>query len=172
MKNILAISGSIKSNSLNNRLLDFIADSIKEHAHVAIFNELTELPYFEPGLADDRLPVSVQEFLNRIAAADAVLITTPEYVFSIPGILKNALEWTVGGPVLSDKPAGIIVAASLGESAFASLDKLVSTLIQYPIPAGRKLLIQSPGRYFDDSGAITDEKLKGQLIALARNLIA
>jgi chromate reductase len=171
VKKILAISGSIKPNSSNYRLLTFIAETMKAEAHVEIYSGLTRLPYFEPGLQDEQLPEAVQSFLTKIDAADAVLIATPEYVFSIPGVLKNALEWTVAGTAFSDKPVAIIVAASQGEKALASLDVIMSTLAQSPLPRGRKLIVQSPGRHFDGDGNLTNEDVKAQVLALVRDLM-
>lgn len=171
MKKILGISGSIKPNSSNYRILNTIGKELEGHAQLEIYTGLTQLPYFEPGVADDQLADSVKDFLQRIEAADAVLIATPEYVFSIPGILKNALEWTVASTLFSDKAVGIIVSASLGDEALALLDLILSTLVQAPVPPERMLLIQSPARYFDNDGNLTDEEIKAKIVALASDLI-
>ena len=67
-------------------------------------------------------------FRKSIEEADAVLICTPEYVFSLPGILKNALEWTVSTTVFSDKPTALLTASSSGEKAHESLLLVMKTL--------------------------------------------
>jgi len=172
MKHLFAISGSTKTNSSNEKILAFISDQFKEEANIEIYSCLKELPYFEPGLNEDQLPEKVKEFLSKINAADAILISTPEYVFSLPGILKNGLEWTVASTVLSDKAVGIIVAAASGEKAFESLELIMSTLTQSPIAPERKLLIKGIGKYIDGSGQITDKNIKAQLISLTKHLLS
>ena len=172
MKHLFAISGSTKTNSSNEKILAFISDQFKEEANIEIYSCLKELPYFEPGLNEDQLPEKVKEFLSKINAADAILISTPEYVFSLPGILKNALEWTVASTVLSDKAVGIIVAAASGEKAFESLELIMSTLTQSSIVMERKLLIKGIGKYIDGSGQITDKNIKAQLISLTKHLLS
>ena len=172
MKHLFAISGSTKTNSSNEKILAFISDQFKEEANIEIYSCLKELPYFEPGLNEDQLPEKVKEFLSKINAADAILISTPEYVFSLPGILKNGLEWTVASTVLSDKAVGIIVAAASGEKAFESLELIMSTLTQSSIVMERKLLIKGIGKYIDGSGQITDKNIKAQLISLTKHLLS
>ncbi|WP_316812164.1 NADPH-dependent FMN reductase [Pedobacter heparinus] len=172
MKNILAISGSTKKGASNEKIIGFIANTLSGKAHIDIYKGLKELPYFEPGLTDEQLPAEVKDFLDKINNADAILISTPEYVFSIPGVLKNALEWTVATTVLSDKPIDFIVAAASGEKAFESLDLILSTLVQYPIVLKNKLLIKGVGQYFDAHGMLTNESVKAQLTSLGENLIS
>jgi chromate reductase len=172
MKHLFAISGSTKTNSSNEKILAFISDQFKDEANIEIYSCLKELPYFEPGLNEDQLPEEVKKFLLKINAADAILISTPEYVFSLPGILKNALEWTVASTVLSDKAVGIIVAAASGEKAFESLELIMSTLTQSSIAMERKLLIKGIGKYFDGSGQIIDKNIKAQLISLTKHLLS
>lgn len=155
MKNILAISGSIRNNSSNERLLKGIAELYKQDVNIQLFEELAALPFFIPG--EGKVPLVVQSFLNKIEKADAVLICSPEYVFSIPGILKNALEWTVATTVFSDKVVGFIVAAASGVKAFDELDLILSTLVQSEIAAERKLLFSGGQKLIDAECKITDE---------------
>jgi NAD(P)H-dependent FMN reductase len=75
-----------------------------------------------------RIPTVVQQLRDKIQAADGVLICTPEYVFSLPGILKNALEWLVSTTVLTNKPMALITAAASGDKAKESLELIVRTL--------------------------------------------
>lgn len=155
MKNILAISGSIRNNSSNERLLKAIAELYKQDVNIQLFEDLAALPFFTPGEVE--VPLVVQSFLNKIEKADAVLICSPEYVFSIPGILKNALEWAVATTVFSDKTVGFIVAAASGVKAFDELDLILSTLVQSEIVAERKLLFSGGQKLIDAQGKITDE---------------
>jgi chromate reductase len=172
MKSLLAISGSTKINSSNENIISFILDQFKDEVNTEFYKGLKDLPYFEPGLNEGQLPEEVKKFLSKINAADAILICTPEYVFSLPGILKNALEWTVASTVLSDKAVGFVVAAASGEKAFESLDLIMGTLTQSSIAMERKLLIKGIGKYIDGFGKITDESIKAQLTSLAKHLLS
>ncbi|MBS0619548.1 MAG: NAD(P)H-dependent oxidoreductase, partial [Spirochaetes bacterium] len=82
-----------------------------------------------------------QELREKIALADAVIIGTPEYVFSVPAILKNALEWCVASTVFTDKPTALIVAASAGEKTFEQLSLILKT-IQCRIEPGTMLHVK------------------------------
>ena len=93
-QSILAISGSATINSSNEKILHAIKNGFEEQVNIEVCNIIKELPHFNPGLTEEP-PLVVQQFFDKIKAADGVLICTPEYIFSIPAILKNALEWTV-----------------------------------------------------------------------------
>lgn len=169
MKNILAISGSIRNNSSNERLLKAIAEMYRQNVNIQLFEDLATLPFFIPG--EGEVPLVVQSFLNKVEKADAVLICSPEYVFSIPGILKNALEWTVATTVFSDKTVGFIVAAASGVKAFDELDLILSTLVQSEIAAEQKLLIIGGQKLIDDQGKITDDSYLVRIRALVDSLL-
>lgn len=94
-KSILAISGSIRNNSTNGNIIREIGNLVNKDFEYTIFDGLTELPYFSPDIDDSQISQSVKDFRKLIEESDGVIICTPEYVFSLPGILKNALEWTV-----------------------------------------------------------------------------
>src|SRR5688500_10423432 len=112
MLTLLAISGSTRKNSSNERMLRAIAAQYSGQLEVEIYTRIDELPHFNPDATTGTLPPAVQELLAKIEQADGVLICTPEYVFSLPGALKNALEWTVATTVFSYKPVAFIVAAA------------------------------------------------------------
>lgn len=111
-----------------------------------MYEEINSLPHFNPDLSTDR-PAVVNNFLQRIAQADAVIICSPEYVFSIPGTLKNALEWTVSSVVFTDKPVCLIVAATGGEKAFESLNLIMTTLGAKISEKGKLLISISNSKY-------------------------
>ena len=127
-KKVLGILGSTKANSNNERLLRRVGKLIEENIEFSIFNQIAELPHFNPDLDNDAVAPLVTDFRNRITEADGVLICTPEYVFSIPGSLKNALEWTVSTVVFSDKPLGIITVSASGEKGHEQLQLIMRTL--------------------------------------------
>ena len=96
--------------------------------------------------------------LRSIAAADGVVICTPEYVFSLPGSLKNAIEWTVSTTVFSNKPVAIITASGLGEKAHEALQLIMKTIEATMLPS-TQLLIQGARTKLNDSGEIVDEAI-------------
>lgn len=126
-KNILAICGSTRQSSANLHIINAIAQLGKEQLDIALF-DITTLPHFNQDVSDEQAPASVMAFREAVAKADGVLICTPEYVFSLPGVLKNAIEWTVSTTVFSDKPTALITASSSGEKAHESLLLVMNTL--------------------------------------------
>src|SRR5688500_12273059 len=94
-KKILAIPGSTRRNSVNHLILNLIASEFGDALDVRIFTGLCDLPYFNPDVTDEQTDPEVDRFRNEVVSAAGVIICTPEYVFSLPGALKNALEWTV-----------------------------------------------------------------------------
>lgn len=129
LKTILAIIGSAGKNSSNEQLVEFLAASSKNELNWIVFNELKSLPHFDTELSVNNTPQEILDFRKRIEQADGVLICTPEYVFSIPSGLKNAIEWCVSTTVFSDKPCGLITASAQGEKGHEELQLLMKTLM-------------------------------------------
>ena len=129
IKTILAIIGSASENSSNRQLVEFLAVSSKNKFNWIVFNELKSLPHFDPELSVNNTPQEIVAFRALIDQADGVIICTPEYVFSIPAGLKNAIEWCVSGTVFSDKPCGLITASAQGEKGHEELQLLMKTLM-------------------------------------------
>ena len=127
-KKILAIIGSTRANSSNLKLVAKIEALSREIFDFTIFDEISSLPHFNPDLDNDHPPESVVSFRKNIAEADGILICTPEYVFSLPGSLKNAIEWCVSTTVLSQKPVGLITASASGDKASEELQLIMQTL--------------------------------------------
>lgn len=125
---ILAICGSTRQVSANLQIIKSLEAIAGTAWELTLYTGLAELPYFNQDVTEEQIPPSVREFRKAIDSADAVLICTPEYVFSLPGILKNALEWTVSTTVFSDKPVALITASSSGEKAHESLLLVMKTL--------------------------------------------
>ncbi len=171
MKRILAISGSTRKNSTNWKIIEQVSGLFRDRVIVEIYEDLNRLPHFDPSGKDSELPDIVKGFLAKIDQADGVLISTPEYVFSLPSVLKNALEWTVAETVLSYKPAAFIVASSSGKMAFESLDLILKTLLQQPVPEEAKLLIQGAKGKVDENGRIEDKDILSQIRGVVNSLI-
>jgi NAD(P)H-dependent FMN reductase len=155
MKNILAISGSLRVRSTNLTIIEAIAEMFADEIKVTIYDGLASLPHFNPDL-EKGVPVpEIEDFRRRIRASDGVLICTPEYVFSIPGVLKNALEWTVGTNDFEGVPVALITASSLGEKTHESLFLVLKT-IGARISEKTALLISGARTRINSEGKITD----------------
>lgn len=169
MKQILAIIGSTKNRSTNWVLIKTLQELAGDKADITIYDEITALPFFNPDLDNDSPPDVVMRLREQIAKADAVIITTPEYVFSLPGVLKNALEWTVSTRVWADKPVALITAAASGEKAHESLQLIMKT-IEAKFDESTTLLIQgAKGKVGKDEKV--DEQTTKQLSDLLTTLL-
>ena len=108
---ILAISGSLRSGSHNTELLRLAAAAAPAGVEVELYDGLKEIPVYDADDDAEPRPDAVTRLTDAIAAADAVLFATPEYNSSIPGALKNALDW-VSRPLLEsplrNKPVAVI----------------------------------------------------------------
>src|SRR5436190_1845239 len=103
---VLGFSGSLRKASYNTALLRNASDLLPEGMTLEIF-DLTPLPFFNADVEAVGIPEAVQQFKEQIAAADALLIASPEYNHSVTGALKNAIDWAsrpVGHSVLNGKP--------------------------------------------------------------------
>ncbi len=125
--NILAISGSLRSNSAHHAILQFLKDSHPEH-DIVIYGNIESIPNFNPEKDNDAPTAPVTNFRDALGNADAVLICTPEYAYGIPGVLKNALDWTVSSGSFVNKSVGFITASGRGEHAHASLFLVLEAL--------------------------------------------
>jgi chromate reductase len=114
MMRVLGIPGSLRSGSLNLRLLRAAADLLPPEAELAIYGGLKAIPPFDED--DEGAPAqAVRDWRTEIAAADALLFATPEYNSSIPGVLKNAVDWAsrpIETAALRNKPAAVIGAST------------------------------------------------------------
>ena len=156
-RNILAICGSTREKSSNKDIINFIAQLGQDHISITHF-DISTLPFFNQDIKDEQTPQIVIEFRESIRKADGVLICTPEYVFSLPGILKNALEWTVSTTVFMDKPTALITASSSGEKAHESLLLVMKTL-GVKTNEDLCLLISGVKSFLNADGDITDTAL-------------
>lgn len=157
---IFAICGSASSKSANENILQALAKN--PDWNVEMFTELKSLPHFDPELSTTNPPAEIVVFRKKIEAADGIIICTPEYVFSLPAGLKNALEWCVATTVFADKPAGLITASAQGEKGQAALHLIMKTLGANFTPQ-TTMLLQGVKSKVNESGAITDASTKAAL---------
>lgn len=168
MKHIFAIVGSAASESANEQLVRHLAAQSRDTFRWTIFTALKSLPHFEPELAAGDPPAAVIDFRDKIAQADGILICTPEYVFSLPAGLKNALEWCVATTVFNGKATGLITAAANGAKAHESLQLIMTTLMATCTGATTLLIPGIRGKTVAEGGFAgkeTNEALSGFLRA-------
>lgn len=112
---VLGITGSLRRDSLNHALLREAAERLPAGAELVEFERLGEIPPYDADLESEATPAAVAELRQAMREADAVLVATPEYNHSIPGVLKNALDWAsrpAGQSALTGKPAAVIGAST------------------------------------------------------------
>lgn len=168
MKNILAISGSLRPDSSNTRILKLLDAWMSADVNYQIYEGMGALPHFIPSAEGEPLPPQVNELHRLLNEADAVIICTPEYAFGVPGSLKNLLDWTVGAGNLVDKPVALITASSKGDDAHAALLKILGALSAEMVDA---LLIPFIRSRFDAEGNITDANTNAELCRVFDNLL-
>jgi len=171
---VLAISGSLRGGSHNTRLLRAMRGLLPAGTELEVFSRLAEIPPYSED-EEDALPPAVAALKAAIAGADAVLIATPEYNGSIPGQLKNALDWASRPPAASPlrgKPAAVMGASTglFGAVwAQAELRKVLRTIgarvvdLELPIPQAQETL--------GDDGLPRDRAAREQLEAIVSALL-
>jgi chromate reductase len=171
---ILGIAGSLRRESYNRGALRAATELVPEGASIEIF-ELDAIPGFNQ---DEELqpPAKVVELKRLIREADAILIVTPEYNYSVPGVLKNAIDWAsrpYGDSAWNGKPAAIM-GASIGAIATARaqyhLRQMMVFLNMYPINQP-EVMIGNAAERFDENGNLTDETTKNYIRQLLQNLV-
>ena len=173
--NILGFVGSLRKESYNRALLKASLNYTPKDATLEIF-ELDGIPPFSQDL-ELSVPEKVREFKHKIKAADAILIVTPEYNYSIPGVLKNAIDWAsrpYGDNSFENKPAAIMSASTGilgGARAQYHLRQSLVFLNMFPLNKP-EIFVNMAAQKFDANGTLLDQKtgeLIGQLLA---NLVA
>lgn len=128
MKNIVAISGSLKSNSANTAILNAAIKLSVQSLNIVLYTGIGDLPHFNPDIDGGKSPEVVKQYRHVIRSADGILICTPEYVFAVPGVLKNSLDWLVASGEYIDKPVMAISASPLVSGGISAHKSLVNTL--------------------------------------------
>lgn len=125
---VLAICGSLQAKSQNLVLLNSAAQSLPTGVRLVIFEGLRDLPHFNPDMELDGVPDSVRQWRQALADSDAVLIASPEYGFSLPGVLKNGIDWLIGSGELEGKAVAITAAVPGPQRGRRGLQALRDTL--------------------------------------------
>jgi len=124
---ILAISGSLRTASLNSALLRAVAGLAPIDVRVELFTELGNLPLFNPDIEITDLP-PVVHFHAHLLEADGVIIASPEYAHGVTGVMKNALDWMVGSEAFVNKPVALLNASPRATIAQASLKETLTVM--------------------------------------------
>ena len=159
---IFVINGSASQNSTNQKLVEYLQKNTENEFYFQIFNDLKTLPHFDPERSSENPPKEIIAFRKSIENADGVMICTPEYIFSIPSGLKNALEWCVATTVFTQKPLGIITAAANGQKGHEELQLIMNTLLA-KFTNETTLLISGIKGKISENGEIIDSQLKTEL---------
>lgn len=125
---ILAISGSARRNSTNTTMLRVVSTMAPEAVSISVFDQIGGLPVFSPDLEVGELPPPVRDLMDQVAASDGLIISSPEYVRSIPGGLKNAIDWLVSSHLLAEKPMALMHASHRGEDMLEALRTVLHTV--------------------------------------------
>ncbi len=161
--NLLGIAGSLRKASTNRGALRAAAELLPDGAEMEIF-ELNEIPPYNED-HEKNPPEIITEFKKKIRDADAIVFVTPEYNYSVSGVLKNAIDWAsrpYGDSAWEGKPAAIMgVSGGAIATARAQYDlrKSMVFLNMYPLN-GPEVMVGNSGEKFNSDGDLTDEKTK------------
>jgi chromate reductase, NAD(P)H dehydrogenase (quinone) len=164
---ILAISGSLRRDSHNTALLRAAEELLEPGDTLELWEELREVPPFDQDLEDGAAPAAVASLQAAVAGADAVLFATPEYNHSVPGVLKNALDWASrphAANVFRGKPVAV-VGTSVGLFgavwAQAELRKVLGAMGAHVVDL--ELPLGLAAEKFDEEGRLVDEAARDSL---------
>jgi len=170
MKQILALPGSLRRGSYNRLLLQAAAGRAPAGVQLLMSDEITEIPLFNEDLemGESHGPEAVARLARRIAEADGLLIATPEYNQSIPGVVKNTIDWLsrpVGNEVLDGKPVAVI-----GATAGPWGTRIAQSVLRHTLTATGALVLPQPQLYvpgaerlFSREGNLLDDALGNRL---------
>jgi chromate reductase, NAD(P)H dehydrogenase (quinone) len=173
---VLGISGSLRRDSYNTKLLRAAEGLLPGGVEYERWDGLKDIPPFNEDDDFEPAPAAVTDLRNAIGEADAVLIVTPEYNSSIPGVLKNALDW-VSRPIvtntLRNKPVAVVGASTGAFGAVwaqAELRKVLSAIGARVVDA--EVAVGHAPTRFDENGRLEDESLLEQLGEMVETLLA
>jgi chromate reductase, NAD(P)H dehydrogenase (quinone) len=167
---VLAIAGSVRTRSFNRMLLRAAIEVAPEGAAIDTAS-IEDIQLYNGDLEEaSGVPAAVKALKDRIAAASGVLLVTPEYNNSLPGVFKNAIDWTSRpsadlARVWGGKPVGVIGATpglggtNLAQAAWLPVLRTLGTLPFF----GARVQVASAAKVFDEHGALVDATVRGQL---------
>jgi chromate reductase, NAD(P)H dehydrogenase (quinone) len=174
---IVGIAGSLRSASLNAALLRAAADECPPGAAIEI-ESIREIPLYDGDVEASGLPLRVSELKDRIATADGLLLVSPEYNSSIPGVFKNAIDW-LSRPaadiprVFGGRPVGLIGASPgrfgtvLSQNAWLPVFRTLGLRLW----TGQSLYVSGANKVFDRKGKLVDEPTRTRLSDYVRGFV-
>jgi chromate reductase len=171
MTTIVGIAGSLRTGSYNMALLRAAAEFLSSETTLEIAS-IREIPLYDADLEAKGIPDAVQKLKDRIATSNGLLLATPEYNNSIPGVFKNAVDWLTRpakdiARVFGNRPVAIMGATPggggtiLAQNAWLPVLRTLGTRPWF----GSRLIVSGANKLFDETGKLTDEptreKLKG-----------
>lgn len=172
---VLAISGSLRKDSLNTKALRAAAALAPDGVDVELA-DLHGIPLYDQDLRDETVPAAAEKLHAQIHAADALLISTPEYNYSISGVLKNAIDWMsrLDPMPFAGKP-GAVMGASMGilGTARAQYDlRKILTALGMHLISRPEVMIGAAHTRFDEAGTLTDEDTSKFVAKLVEEMAA
>ena len=171
---ILGFAGSLRKDSYNKALLHAASELVPKDAKLEIF-DLEAIPPFNQDL-EDRMPQKVKEFKAKIRAVNALLIATPEHNYSVPGVLKNAIDWAsrpYDDNSFEGKPVAIMSASPGmlgGARAQYHLRQVLVSLNMHAINRP-EVIVASADEKIDENGNLTDEETRKRIRQLLESLV-
>jgi len=172
---VLVLVGSLRAGSTNAQLADAASAHLPAGVDGTVFARLAELPHYSEDLDhDDSLPEVARDLREAVADADAVLLVSPEYNGSLPGVLKNAVDWVSrprGAAAIAGKPAAVIGASGSPRGAqWAREDGIKVLKVAGAAPLEDTVGVGSAFQAFHD-GRLLDSELDGALRTLVTDLV-
>jgi NAD(P)H-dependent FMN reductase len=171
---VLAIAGSLRKDSFSGRLAAAAADLAPEGVEVELYAGLDDIPNYNQDLEPDRIPAGVEDLRAKMEASDALLIVTPEYNASVPGVLRNAIDWASrphGASALQGRPAAIISNSPMPFGATWANEQVRKSFTITGTPTvERELAIGKIDEKLGEDGKITDEEARDNVAAILLEL--
>ena len=175
---IIGVAGSLRRASFNGMLLRAAASAVPDGSTVEIAS-IRDIPLFDADVEAEGIPAVVLELKERIAAADGLLLVTPEYNNSIPGVMKNAVDWLTRPAaditrVFGGRPVAVMGATpgpggtSLAQAAWLPVLRTLGTAPWF----GGRLMIAHAGTIFDADGTLTDDATRRRLSSFMKGFAA
>lgn len=173
--NVLGISGSLRRNSYNSAALRAACDLAPPGMTISQA-EIGDLPHYNEDIREGGYPAPVARFRSQVAAADAILFVSPEYNYSIPGVLKNAIDWASRAP---DQPFNRMPVAIMGVSggilgtsrAQYQLRQMLVYLNAFPVNKPEVMIGQATSRFSED-GRLHDGPTRAMVSELLQSLMS
>jgi chromate reductase len=171
---VLGFAGSLRRGSYNKAALHVAAEVAPEGMEVDIF-DLASIPLYNADVESAGLPMGVVDFKQRIARADALLIAAPEYNYSLPGVLKNAIDWAsrpADRTPLIGKPVALLGAGGRMGTARSQMHvRQVAVFTRMLVMVDPQVYIADARSQFDEHGRLTNERYREQISALMAALL-